>query len=405
MRNILKNRSFLFVWMGTASSELGGAFGTFCNSILIYQLTGSTLALSSMWLLYFIPSLVLQLFIGPFIDRWSRKWTMIISQWMRGLVFLLPLLALTTESLQPWHIFAVQMAVGLITPLYTPASQALTPTIVPTSQLHVANAYLDGTLRLMTFLAPVTGGLVADYFGVKPTLTAVSLLLFSSGFLLLFIQENRVAEKIRKSWISQFTEGMVYFFKQPVIVWLGVFLAFVQFGVGVTMVITLPYITGELAGTYAHYGYFMASFPLGYVIGSFMVGRIKVKSRRFLMLGALTVGGMTFFWLGFNYSIYAALLTEGIAGIAMAIFNIHNLTISQQAIPSHLMGKVFSVRLFIIRGAMPLGVLAGGILSEMWGIRPLYILIGTIISTVSIVGMTHPYFKFLDGRTAKGKVA
>ncbi|MET3319485.1 UNVERIFIED_ORG: MFS family permease [Peribacillus simplex] len=79
-QHILKNRSFLFIWIGNVISELGAAFGTFCNSILIYQLTGSTMALGSMWILYFVPSLLLQLFIGPFIDRWSRKWTMILSQ-------------------------------------------------------------------------------------------------------------------------------------------------------------------------------------------------------------------------------------------------------------------------------------------------------------------------------------
>ncbi|PMX99453.1 MFS transporter, partial [Pseudomonas sp. MPR-R5A] len=82
-----------------AISELGGAFGTFCNSILIYQMTGSTAALGSMWLLYFIPSLLLQLFIGPFIDRWSRKWLMISTQWIRGFIFLLPLILLMLESL------------------------------------------------------------------------------------------------------------------------------------------------------------------------------------------------------------------------------------------------------------------------------------------------------------------
>lgn len=67
----------LFMWIGSAISELGGAFGTLCNSILVYELTGSEMALSSMWLLYFIPSLILQLISGPFIDKWSRKWIMI----------------------------------------------------------------------------------------------------------------------------------------------------------------------------------------------------------------------------------------------------------------------------------------------------------------------------------------
>lgn len=394
--SILKNRSFLIVWIGNVISELGGAFGAFCNSILIYQLTDSTMALGSMWLLYFIPSLLLQLFIGPFIDRWSRKWTMIFSQWTRGLIFLVPLISLLIGNLEPWHIYLVQIIVGLITPIYVPANQAITPTIVSKDQLSAANGYLDGTVRLMVFFAPILGGIVIEYIGVKLALIFVSVLLIISGTLLLNIREAKTPQNVRKTWLEQFIEGISYFFKQPVIVWLGIFLAFVQFGVGVTMVITLPYITVELSGSYAEYGYFMAGFPLGYVIGSILVGKLNYKSRRILMLGALVIGGLTFISLALNNSIVFAIFTEVIAGIAMAFFGVHNITICQQIVPNDLMGKVTSVRLFIIRAAMPLGVLTGSLLSELWGIRPLYFLIGSIICSVSLLGILLPYFRFID---------
>ncbi|TCJ03118.1 MFS transporter [Cytobacillus praedii] len=402
MRNsIFKNRSFVFVWIGNAISEFGGAFGTFCNSILIYQLTGSTMALGSMWLLYFLPSLILQLFIGPFIDRWSRKWIMVFSQWIRGGIFLIPLVSLLTDNLVSWHIFAVQIIVGLITPVYTPANQAIIPSIVEKERLKTANAYLDGSVRLMTFMAPIAGGVVVESFGVKLTLFIVSSFLLASGTLLLFIKEEKAYQNERKTWLQQFTEGISYFFKQPIIVWLGIFLAFVQFGVGAAMVINLPYITTELSGTYAEYGYFMASFPLGYVIGSMLIGKIKYKSRRVIMLGSLVIGGFTYLFLAINHCMYVAYITEAIAGVAMAIFGVHNISIFQQIIPNHLMGKVISVRLFIIRGAMPIGVAAGSVLSELWGIRPLYLLIGSLICCVSLIGIFLPYFKFIDNPIEK----
>lgn len=104
MASLLKNRSFTSVWMGSGVSELGGQFGTFCMSILVYQLTGSTLALGSMWILYYLTSLILQLIIGPFIDRWSRKWVMVLTQWSRGLIFILPALALAMGQLEVWHL-------------------------------------------------------------------------------------------------------------------------------------------------------------------------------------------------------------------------------------------------------------------------------------------------------------
>lgn len=394
--NLFKNKSFLSIWIGNGISELGGAFGTFCNSILIYQLTGSAWALGSMWLLYFLPSLVLQLFIGPFIDRWSRKWILIFSQMARGFVFLVPLLALWTETLLPWHIYLVQIIVGLITPLYVPANQAITPSIVAEEQLESANAYLEGTARLMTFIAPFLGGVVIEYLGVLPTITLVSILLLLSSFTLFFIQEFRIPQKARGTWIKEFLEGLAYFFTKRVIVWLGVFLGFVQFGVGVTMVTTLPYITEVLSGSYAEYGYFMAGFPVGFILGSMLAGKITYRSRRRLMLGALFIGGLTFVFLFINTSVLLGIVTEVVGGVAMAIFGIHNTTICQKIIPPHLMGKIFSVRLLIIRCMMPLGVLAGGFLSEIWGVRSLYLFIGMIISTTSVLGMLLPYFKFID---------
>ncbi|QWG28629.1 MFS transporter [Bacillus mycoides] len=401
MKSVLKNRSFFFMWIGSAISELGGAFGTLCNSILVYELTGSKTALSSMWLLYFIPSLILQLISGPFIDKWSRKWIMIFSQWMRASVFLLPLVMLVTNSVEVWHVYVVQIIVGLITPLYTPASQAITPSIVSKEQLQDANAYIDGMTRLMMFLAPVLGGIVIHLIGMKLTLFFVCICLFISGGLLLFVREKRIKQELRKTWLEEFLHGFTYFFTKPVIVWLGVFLTFVQFGVGVTMVTNLPYIKDELSAGYAEYGYFMAGFPLGYVVGSMLVGKVKYRSRRLLMLGGLFVGGLTYISLGLNNSIIIAIVIEVIAGICIAFFNVHNTTICQQTVPNNMIGKVFSVRLFFIRSAMPLGVFLGGILSEMWGVRILYFIIGSIICVTSLIGILLPYFKFLDESIAE----
>ncbi|MBJ7929173.1 MULTISPECIES: MFS transporter [Bacillus cereus group] len=396
MKSVLKNRSFFFMWIGSAISELGGAFGTLCNSILVYELTGSKTALSSMWLLYFFPSLILQLISGPFIDKWSRKWIMIFSQWMRASIFLLPLVMVVTSNIEVWHVYVVQIIIGLITPLYTPASQAITPSIVSKEQLQDANAYIDGMTRLMMFLAPLLGGIVITFIGIKLTMLFVCVCLFNSGGLLLFIKEKRVKQELRKTWLEQFLHGFTYFFTKPIIVWLGVFLTFVQFGVGVTMVTNLPYIKDELSAGYAEFGYFMAGFPLGYVVGSMLVGKVTYKSRRILMLGGLFIGGLTYISLGFNHSIIIAVITEVIAGVCIAFFNVHNTTICQQTVPNNMIGKVFSVRLFFIRSAMPLGVLVGGILSEMWGVRALYFIIGAIICVTSLIGILLPYFKFLD---------
>src|SRR5690625_3803090 len=103
--SLFKNRSFVSTWLGNGISELVGSFGTFCNSVLVFELTGSTMVLGSMLRLYFLPSLILQLFLGPYIDRWSRKWIIIFSQWTRGILFVFPLAALLSGNLEVWQIY------------------------------------------------------------------------------------------------------------------------------------------------------------------------------------------------------------------------------------------------------------------------------------------------------------
>nr|WP_091773364.1 MFS transporter [Piscibacillus halophilus] len=405
LNSLLKNRSFISVWLGNGVPELGGAFGTFCMSILVYRLTGSPFALGSMWILYYATSLILQLIIGPYIDRWSRKWIMVLTQWTRGIIFLLPLLALAMGQLEVWQLYGVQILIGIITPLYVPANQAITPTIVNKEQLATANGYLESTVRVMTVVAPIGAGVVVQYLSVELTLAMVSTLLLLSGFLILQVQEKRGPRDIRKPWIQEFVEGTSFFFTQKMIVWLGIFVGFVQLGVGVTIVIRIPYIIDVLSGTEFHYGLFLAGFPIGYVIGTLLIGYIKINSRRLLMLGALFIGGMTFIALGLNHSIYLAIFTESIGGVMMAIFSIHNITLVQQVVPNRLMGKVVSVRMLIVRGAMLLGLMMGSVFSELYGIRPMYFMIGGIICLTSLLGILLPYFKFIDEKPHDEKLA
>lgn len=248
----------------------------------------------------------------------------------------------------------------------------------------------------MTVVAPIAAGIVVQYLSTEITLALVSILLILSGLLILRVEENRGPRDIRKPWIQEFIEGTSYFFGQKIILWLSIFIAFVQFGVGVTIVITIPYITEVLSGSELHYGLFLAGFPLGYVIGSVLINYIKLNSRRLMMLGALFIGGLTFIALGFNQNVWFAIFTESIGGVMIAIFSIHNITLIQQVVPNQLMGKITSVRMLIVRTAVLVGLLLGGLLSELYGIRPMYFMIGTIICLTSFIGILLPYFSFID---------
>ncbi len=396
----LRNPSFLAIWLGEAVSTLGGSFGTLASSWFLYTYLGeSELAIGSMWLMYFLPSLFVQLLAGPSIDRWNRKTIMLAAQFSRAACYLVPLVMLYTGELASWHIYLVSIVTGLIQPLYVPASLALLPTLLEKRQLEQANAYIDGTSRLMLVLGPPLGGLLISQLDAAATLCIVVTAYMLSGLLLFLCPSPAATVQASEPWVRQFTAGFGYFFQQKTLLWLGIFLAFVQFGIGVTMVLNMPYVLTELHGTTFHYGLFIAGYPLGYFLGTRLLSGSGVKlkrNRRIVMLGALVCGGLSFLLLAWIQSIWLAVFIELLAGVAAPCFHVLSTSIYQRTVPNHLLGRVFSVRLLIIRSTMPLGVLFASLCAGSVGIRPIFALIGGITCLPAVLGMVLPHFRFLE---------
>ncbi|WP_052345726.1 MFS transporter [Paucisalibacillus sp. EB02] len=386
----MNNRSsFRSIWLGNATSELGGALFTACNSILIYQLTGSATALGSVWLVYYIPSFLMQLFIGPYVDRWSRKWIMINCQFVRMILASILLISIYLDTFTIAFIFLVQVIVGVIMPIFAPANQAILRTVIEREYLSKANASLDSTRQVMVIMGPVISGVFVDYLAVEWVLLIITVAFLLSSVMLLTVNEDYQRITIRKPWIHEFREGLHTYFNHRLLVWLGVFFGFVQFGVGVTVVTTLPFITATLDQSVFSYGIFMAGFPIGYLIGAFIQNRLSNLDGVGILFTALFIGGCTYLSLGITPWYVLAVGTEIIAGIVIAIFNIYNITLIQQVIPNHLMGKVTSVRLLIMRTMMPLGILFAMVTVPFIAIRFLYVLIGSVICITALGGYLY----------------
>lgn len=380
------NKSFRSIWLSSATSELGGAFFTFCNSILIYEHTGSATALGLVWLIYYIPSFFMQLFIGPYIDRWSRKNTMIWCQLIRAILAMLLAITLFSDWFSVSLIYIVQVIVGLVMPIFTPANQSILPTIVEKEFLGKANASLESVRQVMAVMGPIGAGVLVDFITVTWMLVIISIAFLLSTYNLAQINERHLKHGERKPWIQEFKEGLDSYFEQPLIVWLGVFFGFVQFGVGVTIVTTLPFITTVLEQPTVAYGFFMAGFPVGYTIGALLISKLKRLNGLGVLFSALFIGGCTYLSLAFTPWYSLALVTEAIAGIVIAIFNIYNITLIQQRIPNQLMGKVTSVRLLIMRIMLPLGILFATISVQFLTIRSMYLIVGAVICVTSLTG-------------------
>lgn len=398
MKELVKNRKFVFLWLAQAASGLGSTFAAFSLSWLVYKMTGSKVAMGSIWVAFMLPNMIIQMFAGPYLDRWDRKKVMIFSEWFRATAFLVPAILYPMHVLETWHLYLVSIAIGIAQPLFYPSSMAYVADILPKDKLMKGNSLLEGTGQIMMLLGPTLGGALIAAFDIEIVLMILIVSLGLSGILLMMNPSSKAKQVEKKeSWFVSFKGGLQFYRVYPVLFWVGIMMMIINFSTGAAQPMFLPFITDNLHGSAFQYGLFSSAFSFGMVSGSLLTGTLKEpKNRKFVMLGSLFMGGVLFLALGWTTFYWLALIIAYAQGLFAIMFNINNTTLYQQRVPDHLRGRVFSVRVFLAQAGTPFGAAIGSFIAESYSISALFISLGSLIVLTTVVCWLNPMFNRLN---------
>lgn len=369
-------------------SAFSGAAGGIINGLVLYELTGSREWMGALWLVYFIPSLLLQGISAPFLNYIEKEKLLRRVQLIRAAAYLLPLVGylIGTDMLVIASLIVLQCLLGLIQPIYASLSFSVLPDLCDDKDLVDANGLLDGTLRLMSFLAPGTTSLLL-LFASLPVIYGVSSILFLASYLSLthlpnLSKRSKSPVWTKKFWWHEIKAGYRFFFQYPSLMKLTFLSSTVQFAVGATMVLSVPFIRKELHGDYWEYAVFAGAFPMGYVLG--MILLTKLPKSNVMMYVGLIGGGLSFSLLFFVDSIPLAWCCELFGGVLFPFFNAQSSAVFQREAPRDRLSQLSAVRLLFLRLTMPLGILFASI-SSQFRASELYGLVGMIIVIFGVV--------------------
>ena len=120
-----RHRDFRLYFAGQGIAQTGTWLQTIATSWLIYELSGSAFLLGLASFAQFIPMLVLGPFAGVWVDRQRKRKVLLITQNV-ALVQSLAMLALVASGhVQPWHLIAANLVLGIVNAVDSPARQAL----------------------------------------------------------------------------------------------------------------------------------------------------------------------------------------------------------------------------------------------------------------------------------------
>lgn len=400
------SRSFWMLTVGQTINQVGSSVGGLAQAWLVYDLTGSKVAMGTILMLTMVPETLLRLFGSPLVDRFNRiKMMRMMDLMQAGLYAVTPILY-ALGLLEVWHLYILAVLIGLTHALYQPAFMSLIPSVVPQGALVRANSISQGAANTVTLLGPPLGGLVVALAGPVPALIA-DVLSYLLTALILFGLPLRLGAVERRpapgSYVQQLTEGVRFVWRAPVLlVALGLAAAW-NFNSAAGGAMLVPIVRDQLGAGAAAVGALISAAGGGMLAGSLLAGwKGEWRRRRLSMTVPLIIAGLTSVAMsavGVG-GLPVAMVLWAAGGFTMSFFTPQSMALFQSLVPDDLRGRVMAVRLTVAWGVMPVGAFFGALVAEAAGVEMMQLIFGLVPVLAALAAMGSAPLRSLDRDTA-----
>jgi MFS family permease len=386
MLTVLKNRDFLALWLSQLISKVGDNFAVVAALVLINELAEKTgIAVVVIGVAITIPQLF-ALASGVFVDRFSRKAVMILTDVLRAGAILVALLVQESGQLYVLYLTAfVVMGLGAV---FVPARNASIPNLVPEEHLLTANALIQATELVSLILGSSLATLVIGLSSTTTAFVVDSITFLVSGLFLLAARIpqgqpsaaiSRPGSEFRKFW-SGFTDGVRYIGSNRHLLQLMAITTMATLGLSATVLLAAAYFK-QLLGISAEYlGLLQATEGLGMLAGALLISAYAswARSRQIVSLTMIVLGGgILVFALAPVY--WLVLLGALVVGLCVVSARTTLAAMTQALVPDAQRGRVESAMVTVI-GIGTMGALVmAGILGDVIGPKSVFVSTGVVV--------------------------
>ncbi|KAF0134241.1 MAG: major facilitator superfamily protein [Candidatus Saganbacteria bacterium] len=391
---VLSNFGFLFLWLGQITSQLADRIFVYVLMIIIYELTKSNLGVSLPLLAFGIPSVLIAPWAGVMADKLDRKWIMVISDVVRGLLILL-IIPLISKSVG--LIFLMSLLIYSAAQFFAPAESSSIPELVDKKNLIVANSLFMITWMASSIVGFGLGAPLVGLLNETGTFVAAAVFYFISAAAILLVplryREPAASKKGKNAW--QDLAVAFEFIRRNQIIRYSLYKLFVATSaIAVLSLLAISYAGKVLMIGEKNFGYLIIAAGVGMIIGMATLERL----RHYLKLGTIVV--MSFLFSGMFLLMLSNTADFRLAAFIIMLLGAGNIyitssiqTILQSKIPRQLRGRVFGVQNMLINSAFTLPVVFFGLVADIWGILFSIAFLGWIVFFMGVAGIFLPKFR------------
>ena len=396
----LWNRNFFLLWQGQILSAIGDKVYDIALGFWVLTATGSTglmgtlMAASSMGVL-------LAPLAGVIVDRSDRRRLMFSMDIIRGITICLIAWAAFAGILKIWMVFAAGVIENLASTFFRPAFNSALPDIVPQDKIVQANSNFSIASSGTGILSTALGGFLYQLIGAPFLFLTNGLSFLASAVAIWFVRIPAV-KRIKQNnrfWVDA-KEGFVFVRRFRGLQYLFLILIFLNFFVGIGIVLFLPLFQRSSNLGPAMWGIFMAAMTGGQLAGYAISATVAIKPNHHFLVFYLCsiISSIAVIIIPLVMNIPLIMTMAVVFGLFMAILGVVLNSVIQITIPGEMRGKVFGLLDIMSGGTTPLAFAAGGWMGELFPLRGLiagsFIVMLLLFSSVIFLPSVIRFFNF-----------
>jgi len=393
----LASRDYRLFLAGQLISVIGTWMQATALPYLAYRISGRPLDLGLIGAANTLPTLLFALPAGVLVERWDKRKTVILFQFIMSLqAFGLTYLAFTGH-IQIWHIVALAFFYGSAVAIEVTARQAMLIELAGREALPSAIALQTTAFNVGRVIGPLGAAWLIAWTGKEGNVFLVNGISFIFVIIGLFMARTRFRQEKeangKRDLREEFREGLAYIRNQNVVASVILMAALVGF-FGIPLVQQLPAFARDVLKTSLDTEAIIANRTsnlyaaqgLGAVTAALLAAYFSSANKDKMLIIGQIVFTLPILALGFARQLNIALFIMVFIGLGTVIQLVTMNTMIQIDVPNELRGRVFSIYFWALQGVAPFGSFAIGWMAQIWSV-PITITIGGLICLIGIIAI------------------
>ena len=393
MKKKLWNKDFVLLLQGNAVSTIGDLMYSVAIGYWVYEQTGSSGLMGIMSAISMLVTMFLSPFSGSIVDKCNRKWVLVGTDIMQGMIMLGIGLLAYLDKLNIFGVLFAAFLAALGSVFYAPAASTLMIDIIPHDDMTRGQSIFTGSNSLINMVGTAFSGVLVAFFGVQLIVIINGLSNLYSAVSELFIHVPKTvqqgAQVSVKSILRDSKEAVRMILSDKFLQLFVPCALLINLLAAGPLTLVLPFCM-EKGFTVDMYGYLMAIWAAASLICVLVLGVVKLKPRiRFWVLAVGFISSVLFICLTYISKQFVPLcIMAFLASFANCAGNtIFNASL-MLALPEENRGAILGFIQSASVGGTALSAVIYGVLGD---VLPLY-LVFTVGNLLSLVPMLYLCF-------------